>query len=301
MKESTRGAFAVFFTYVFWGINPIYWKVLSSVDPTEILAHRAIWSCILSFFLVVAAHKTSDFVSLFRTNRRALVTFALSGAAISTNWGIYIWAVNSGRILESSLGYFINPLVSILFGVVIFKESLNKIQWLAIGIAATGICFEVAALGHLPFVSLSLAFSFGAYGLLKKLSPVKSSLVGFTVETLFMTPFALSWLIWRQNSGAAHFPYETLTTLLLVGTGVVTSVPLITFAWGVKRCAMTTVGLIQYTSPILMFISAAFIYHEPISPIRLLSFVLTWISIIIFTADSLRRAKKTDRTTEVEN
>ena len=283
----------IFCTYVIWGLNPIYWKALKSVNSMEILAHRAIWSFVFSFFLLTAGKKVSDAVWLFRSNRRALVLLILSGVAISTNWSIYIWAINEGRILESSLGYFINPLVSILFGVVIFKESLNKIQWLAIGVAAIGVCSEVIALGHLPFVSLSLALTFGVYGLLKKLSAVES-LVGFTVETLFITPFALAWLLWLQYSGVAHFPYGTWTTLLLVGAGVITSVPLIMFAWGVKRSAMITVGLVQYTSPILMFLTGALIYREPVSSVRLLSFVLIWISIIVFTAESLWRAKRTD-------
>ncbi|MCL2010709.1 MAG: EamA family transporter RarD [Synergistaceae bacterium] len=281
----------IFFAYVFWGVMPVYWKALVSVDSAEILAHRIVWSCVLSFFLVGASRKVPDIVSLFRSNRRALAMLMLSSVVITANWSIYIWAVNDGRILECSLGYFINPLVSILFGTVVFRERLNKIQILAIGIAAAGVCSEVVALGYLPFVSLSLAFTFGAYGLLKKLSAVES-LVGFSVETLFITPFFLTWLIWRQYSGDAHFPYGVWTTLLLIGTGLVTSAPLIMFAWGVKRSAMTTVGLIQYTSPILMFLTGTLLYHEPVSSARLLSFSLTWLSITIFTAESLRRAKK---------
>jgi len=219
------------------------------------------------------------------------VILLLSGTVVTANWGLYIWAVNNGRILESSLGYFINPLVSILLGTMIFKERLSKIQWLAIGVAATGICSEIVALGHLPFVSLGLAFSFGFYGLLKKLSTTES-LVGFTVEILFISPFALVWLIWLQHSGVAHFPYETRTTLLLAGTGLVTALPLIMFAWGLKRSSMTTVGLIQYTSPIMIFLTATVVYREPVSHVRILSFALTWISIIIFTTDSLRNVKR---------
>ena len=290
MRDNIKGVFVITLTYVLWGVLPVYWKALASVNPVEILAHRAIWSCVFSFSLLAAGRGISAFVSLFRSNRRALVLIALSSVTITANWSIYIWGVNNGRILECSLGYFINPLVSILFGLVVFKERLNKIQWLAIGIAAAGVFSEVAALGRLPFVSLSLAFSFGVYGLLKKLSAVES-LVGFTIETLFVTPFALSWLVWRQYSGAAHFPYGAWTTSLLIGTGVITSVPLIMFAWGVKRSPLTTVGLVQYASPILMFLTGAVVYHEPVSLTRLLSFALTWISIIIFTAESLWRAK----------
>ena len=290
MKESTRGAFVLFFTYVLWGFLPIYWKALASINPMEILAHRIIWSCVLSFFLLVILHKITDFVLLFRVNRRALAILTLSSLIVTSNWSLYIWAVNNGRILESSLGYFINPLFSIMLGTLIFKERLSKIQWLAIGIATAGVCSEIVALGRLPFVSLGLAFTFGLYGLLKKLSATES-IVGFTVETMLITPFALAWLIWRQHSGMAHFPYGVWTTLLLFGTGIATSAPLIMFAWGVKRSAMTTVGLIQYTSPILIFITGTVIYHEPVSTVRLLSFVLTWISIIIFMAEEFRRNK----------
>ena len=292
MKENTKGACAIFFTYVLWGVLPIYWKALASLDSTEIIAHRALWSCVFSFLMIFLARKGADFFSIFRSDRHAVVMLALSGAAVTANWYIYIWAVNSGKILESSLGYFINPLVSILFGLVFFKERLRKIQWLAVGIAATGVCAEVVSLGRLPFVSLSLAFLFGAYGLLKKMTTV-DSLVGLTIETMFIIPFALSWLIYLQQAGAAHFPYLAEITLLLVGTGVVTAIPLIMFAWGVKKSTMTTVGLMQYTSPILMFLTATLIYHEPMPPARWASFSLTWLSIILFTAESILHAKKT--------
>jgi len=289
MKESTQGALATLFVYVLWGILPIYWRALEAVNAVEILAHRVAWSCLLSFLMIAASRRTWSVIAPFRSNRRVLVLIVLSSIAITANWGIFIWAVNNGRILETSLGYFMIPLISMLFGAVVLKESLTKIQWLAIGIAATGLCLEVVTLGNLPFVSLALAFSFGSYSLLKKLTAIES-LVGFTIETLFIAPFALLWLVWLQYSGAAHFPYGIWTTSLLIGSGVVTSVPLIVFAWGVKRSAMTTVGLIQYTAPLLAFLIGTFVYHEPLPGTRLLSFVLTWIGIIIFTAESFWRA-----------
>ena len=294
MKESTQGALAIFLVYILWGFLPAYWKALASINSVELLAHRVTWSCVFLLLIVTARRKTSDIASLFRSfrhsNRRALVLIILSSVILAANWGIFIWAVNDDRILEISLGYFIIPLVSILFGTVVFKERLNKPQWLAIAIAAAGLCSELVVLGYMPFVSLFLAFTFGAYSLLKKLSTVEP-LVGFTVEMLFLTPFFLAWLIWRQYSGAAHFPYGAWTALLLVGAGVITSIPLVIFAWGIKRSAMTTVGLVQYTSPALMFLTGTLIYNEPVSSVRLFSFILIWISIVIFTADLLRRAK----------
>ena len=291
MKESTKGAFAIFSTYALWGALPIYWRAMASLNSMEILAHRAFWSCVFSLLLVCLTRKTAGLASLFRSNRRAVAALVLSGAILSANWYIYIWAVNNGRILEGSLGYFLTPLVSILFGVVVFKERLRKAQWLAIGLAAAGSCVEVAELGRLPLVSLGIAFTFGVYGFLKKLSAVES-LLGLTVETSFIAPFALSWLVWSQRTGAANFPYEAGLTLLLASTGMVTTIPLIMFAWGVKRSTMTFVGLAQYTAPILMFLTATLIYHEAMPPARWLSFALIWLSVMLFTADSFRLRKE---------
>ena len=281
MTESAKGAYAVFFTYVLWGILPVYWRALASVDSMEILAHRALWSCAFALCLAALTRRWGEFTLLFRS-RRALGMLAFSSLTVSANWCIYIWAVNDGRILESSLGYFINPLVSILFGVVFFKEHLGKLQRLAVVLAAAGVCAEVLSLGRLPLVSLGIAFTFGLYGLLKKMSRAES-LVGFAAETLLITPFALWWLVWRQQAGLAHFPYDPRRTFLLIGAGVVTAVPLILFAWGVKRTTMTTVGVTQYTSPILMFLTATLLYHEPMPPARWLSFLLIWASLLLFT------------------
>ena len=257
----------------------------------EILAHRVVWACILSFMMIAAGGKTQSIIAPFRSNRRVVMLIVLSSIAITVNWGVFIWAVNNGRILETSLGYFMIPLISMLFGALVLKENITKIQWLAIGIAAAGLCLEVVTLGGLPFVSISLAFSFGSYSLLKKLTAIES-LAGFTIESLFITPFALLWLVWLQYTGAAHFPYGAWTTLLLIGSGLVTLVPLVVFAWGVQRCAMTTVGLIQYTAPFLAFLIGALVYNEPLPGTRVLSFALTWASIIIFTAESFWRARQ---------
>jgi chloramphenicol-sensitive protein RarD len=291
MSGNTKGALAVFFAYLIWGILPVYWKAMASVDPLEILAHRAVWSCVFSLLLLSLTRGVGNVVSLVRSNRRTLAMLAISGVTITVNWYTFIWAVNNDRILETSLGYFINPLVSILFGVIIFRERLRKIQWLAIALAASGVCVEIAKLGQVPAVALMLAFTFGAYGLLKKMLTV-DSITGLTTETLFITPFALFCLFWRQNTGAAHFPYQAWTNILLVSTGVLTAIPLIIFAWGVKRTTMTLIGLTQYTSPIMMFLSATLVYHESISPARLLTFSLTWAGIIVFTAESFWFAKK---------
>jgi chloramphenicol-sensitive protein RarD len=286
-----KGFAAIFFSYVLWGVLPAYWRTLSSIDPLEILAHRAIWSCAFTFILLVASRSLKSLSSLFRPGR-TLLLLAASSAVISANWYLYIWAVNSGRILETSLGYFINPLVSILFGMIFFGERLRKAQWAAAAIASCGVIAEVVNLGSIPVVSLGLAFTFGLYGLLKKLSPA-GSIAGMMAETAIMAPFALLWLVWRQHAGLSSFPYPLRIDILLAGAGVVTATPLVVFAWGVSRVSMTLLGLIQYTSPIMTFLMATFIYHEPMPLLRLVSFALIWAAIIIFTAESFMAGKRT--------
>jgi chloramphenicol-sensitive protein RarD len=288
--KSAGGPLAIFLTYILWGAMPVYWRAMSSIDPLEILAHRAVWSCVFSIVLLTAARKGGEALALVRS-RRALPRLALSGAIITVNWYMYIWAVNNGRILETSLGYFMNPTVSILFGVIVFKERLRKVQQLAIGVAFCGVCVEIAELGRPPVVSLGLAVTFGLYGLLKKTFAV-DSITGLAIETALIAPFALLWLAWRQSVGAARFPYPLGMDLLLAGAGVLTALPLIVFAWGVGRTKMTVLGLIQYTSPVMTFLTATLIYREPISAGRMFSFSLIWAGIIIFTADSLLAHKE---------
>ncbi|MDR1622476.1 MAG: EamA family transporter RarD [Synergistaceae bacterium] len=290
MNEGTKGTLAVLLTYTLWGFMPLYWKLLSSVPPAEILGHRAIWGCVCSFLLLALSRGAGGVISLFRANRGSLGLLACSGATITVNWYLYIGAINSGRILETSLGYFINPLLSILFGVAVFQERLRPLQVLAVGLAACGVAAEVAAFGRLPLAALGIAFTFGIYGLLKKLIAV-DSLSGLTLETLFIVPFALLWLAWLQSRGTAHFPYGVGITLLLVGAGAVTAMPLMTFAWGVRRTTMTAVGLTQYASPILTFLTAILIYNEPMSLARWFSFALIWAGIIVFTAEPFLRTK----------
>jgi chloramphenicol-sensitive protein RarD len=290
-SESAKGALAVLLTYTVWGAMPLYWKLLSSVPPAEILGHRAVWGCVCAFFLLALTRGGRGVSSLFRENRGSFKLLVCSGTAVTANWYLYIWAINSGRILEASLGYFINPLLSILFGVAIFRERLRPLQILAVGFAACGVAVEAAVFGRLPLAALGIAFTFGVYGLLKKMIAA-DPLSGLALETLFITPFALLWLIWRQNAGMAHFPYDAGTDALLIGAGVLTVTPLIAFAWGVRRTTMTTVGLTQYASPILTFLTATLIYHEPMPTARWLSFALIWIGIIVFTAESFLFSRK---------
>jgi chloramphenicol-sensitive protein RarD len=286
MGDKGKGAAAIFSAYVLWGAMPVYWRAMRSIDALEILAHRAVWSCAFTLLLLYFSHRSSDVVSLVRSNRRAVISLAFSGSVITVNWYLYIWAVNNGKILETSLGYFINPLLSILFGMIFLKERLRRAQWIAIAFAASGVCAELIVLGRLPLLSLSIAFTFALYGLLKKKIAV-TPLAGMMVETAIMTPFALVWLAWRQSAGLASFPYAPSMDLLLAGAGALTATPLVVFAWGVSRTTLTVLGVIQYTSPIMTFLTAALIYGEPIQTGRAISFSLIWAGIIVFTVESL--------------
>jgi chloramphenicol-sensitive protein RarD len=289
--DGRKGAAAIFAAYVLWGAMPVYWRAMRSIDALEILAHRAVWSCAFTLLLLCFSHRLGGAVSLVRPNRRTVVSLALSGAIITVNWYLYIWAVNSGKILDTSLGYFINPLLSILFGMIFLKERLRRAQWLAIAFAASGVCAELIVIGRLPLLSLGIAFTFALYGLLKKKTDAPP-LTGMMIETALITPFALIWLVWQQSAGLADFPYSLSMNLLLVSSGAFTAAPLVVFAWGVSRTSLTVLGVIQYTSPIMTFLTATLVYGEPIQTGRAISFSLIWAGIIVFTVESLIESRR---------
>lgn len=270
---------------------PLYWKAMQSIDSTVILGHRVLWSVVFTLGLLLATRKLAATLRNVRASGRMLLMLVASGITIAVNWFLYIYAVNHGHILQTSLGYFINPLVSVAFGMVFFKERLRRAQMIAIALAICGVAVEVIALGELPLMSLGIAFSFGLYGVFKKKIKIEPT-AGLFVETTVVLLPALAWLFYCQKTGFSHFPYSSPLNLLLIGTGVLTSVPLILFAWGAQRISLTSVGLIQYTSPTLSFIIAILVYNEPLSPIKLLSFGLIWTAIILYTAETLIRSQR---------
>lgn len=288
MKESARGAAAILLAYVMWGLLPLYWRAIASVGAMEILAQRICWSFLFMLALVALRRELGPALRDVAQKKTPLMPFLASSAAVSLNWGIYIWGVNNGEILETSLGYFINPLVTVLFGIVFFRERPSTMQFVALSFAAAGIAVQIAVIGRVPLISLSLALTFGLYSLCKKKIHAEARR-GLLIETAILSPFALAWLLYLQSSGASHFPYDARVNLLLAGTGLLTSVPLILFSWGVQRTQLTTSGIIQFASPTLSFLLAVFYYHEPISAARLSSFALIWIGLAIYMADSLRR------------
>lgn len=284
MKDSQKGAAAGLLAYFIWGIMPVYWRALDNVSSFVILCNRVIWSALFTLAVLAAARMWRECVSYVRDNPRRTLLLAAGGFLITFNWGLYIWAINDGRILETSLGYYINPLVSMCFGMLFFGERMDRMQKAALALAAAGVAVQIAVLGEVPLVSLGLAFSFGLYGVLKKVVPI-SPPMGLFIETAAVTPAACAWL-WYMNAAAAPTPsYGLLTFLLLAGTGIATSVPLFLFAYAAKRIQLTTLGFVQFVSPTMTFILGTLVYHEPMSPIKLLTFGFIWCAVALYCSD----------------
>jgi chloramphenicol-sensitive protein RarD len=267
--------------YVLWGFFPIYWKYLHVVPALQVIGHRIGWSFAVLFIYILVTKQWQDFRSV-AFNSRTIFIYAVAGVLLSINWLIYVWGVNAGFIVETSLGYFINPLLSVLMGVIFLRESLRPAQWIPVIIAGLGVIYLTVAYGRLPWIALSLAFSFGLYGLVKKLSPL-GSLYGLTLETGIVMPAALIYLVILQMTGSAAFLHQGGTVdLLLAGAGIVTTIPLLMFASAAKQIPLTMVGILQYIAPTLQFIIGVFIYKEPFDHSHLIGFGLVWIALIIF-------------------
>ncbi|MDW8405965.1 EamA family transporter RarD, partial [Chloroflexus sp.] len=262
-KTTLQGVGAAVAAYALWGLLPVYWKALHGATATEILAHRMIWS-LLFLLAVLAVRRQWAWVQVMRQQRRLRLTYLASATLLAANWGIYVWAVQINRVVEASLGYFINPLVSIALGVLVLRERLRPAQWLAIAIAAVGVAWLTYSAGALPWIALALALSFGFYGLLRKQTPL-GSFEALTVETLWMFPPAVLWLSWLASSnGGIH--HDTQLWLLLISTGVVTAAPLLFFGAATQRIPLTTIGILQYLAPTLQLLLGVLVYGEPFSP-----------------------------------
>ena len=280
-----RGIWNALTVYVMWGFFPIYWKLLQDVSALQVIGHRVGWSFILLMTVILLTRQWKDFRSL-ALKPNVIGIYAIAGILLSVNWLIYVWGVNSGFIVETSLGYFINPLISVLLGVVFLHERLRTMQWIPIGLAAAGVIYLTVTYGRLPWIALSLAFSFGIYGLVKKLAPL-GSLYGLTLETALVFPIAFVYLAFAQSTGAGAFLQNSLLTdILLIGTGVVTSIPLLLFASAVRQIPLTMIGILQYIAPTLQFLIGVFLYHEPFDQSRLIGFSLVWLALIIFWVEN---------------
>ncbi len=286
--------------YILWGLFPLYWKNLDAVPALEILSHRIVWSLVFMLLLLTVRHNWAWLKPALHS-KRTLLIFLLTGALLSVNWLTYIWAVNAGFIIETSLGYFINPLVSVLLGVVFLRERLRSGQWLAIAIAAVGVLYLTVSYGALPWISLVLAFSFGSYGLLRKIAPLGSQ-EGLTLETAWMFIPAFLYLLFVQGQGTAAFLHSDLKTTLMLGlAGVATAVPLLLFASGARLIPLSIVGLLQYIAPTIQFPIGVFVYHEAFTQTRFIGFSIVWMALIIFTAELFMHNKKRTRKLKLEH
>lgn len=277
--------------YIIWGFFPIYWKFLDHVDSLEILAHRMTWSLVFVVG-VLALRKRAAWIRALLKRPKEIVLYGSASAILAVNWGLYIWAVNAGFIVETSLGYFINPLINVVFGALFLGERPRIVQWLAIGLAATGVGYLTLVYGQPPWIALVLAVSFATYGLLKKKGSL-GAVEGLTVETALLFLPALGFLVFVETTGGGAFGHsDTTTHLLLAGSGVATALPLLFFAAGVRRLTLTVIGVLQYLAPTLQFLIGVFIYDEPFSAERLVGFVFIWAGLIVFTGEGLIRRRR---------
>ena len=291
MENYKQGIFFGLAAYVLWGILPVYWKALELVSPFEILSSRFMWSCVFVFLLIIFQKKwplfTKEVKQVF-SNVKTGAAMAAAGITISFNWGTFIWAVNNGHIVETSMGYYINPLVSILFAVVFLRERLDKMQLAAITCAFIGVASMVYSFGKIPWVSLTLAFTFALYGLLKKILPV-SALTSIMLETLLITPLALvyEYSLWQQ--GVSFYASGNLQVIMmLTGAGIVTAVPLLLFTAGTRLLPLKIIGFLQYISPTLTLLIGVFVYNEAFTASHLLAFGWIWAALLLFIVSQLR-------------
>lgn len=291
MENYKQGIFFGLAAYVLWGILPVYWKALELVSPFEILSSRFMWSCVFVFLLIIFQKKWPLFAKEVKqvfSNVKTGAAMVAAGITISFNWGTFIWAVNNGHIVETSMGYYINPLVSILFAVVFLRERLDKMQIAAITCAFIGVASMVYSFGKIPWVSLTLAFTFALYGLLKKILPV-SALTSIMLETLLITPLALvyEYSLWQQ--GVSFYASGNLQVIMmLTGAGVVTAIPLLLFTAGARLLPLKIIGFLQYISPTLTLLIGVFVYNEAFTASHLLAFGWIWAALLLFIVSQLR-------------
>lgn len=286
-----QGIAGTLIAFTIWGLAPLYFKAVGSVPPTEIVAHRILWSLLLLAGLL-AFWRGLDGLRRLRETPRLLGLLTLTACLTGSNWLVFVWAISADRLVEASLGYFINPLVSILLGRVFLGERLRPLQKAAVALACAGVLWRIGQVGSLPWIALFLALTFGFYGLLRKRAPV-DAINGLFVETLVTAPFALGWLAWLGAHGRLHFGTGALTDFLLPLAGVLTAVPLMLFAVGTKRLPLSTVGFLQYLAPTLNFLLAVFVFHEPFDVGQLLGFALIWGGLALYSADMLRATRGT--------
>ncbi|MCG7339644.1 EamA family transporter RarD [Staphylococcus sp. ACRSN] len=292
-NEFKKGIIFAFGAYILWGILPIYWELIHDIGAFEILAFRIIFSMVFMVLVVIIANKTGPFIRDVRqlfAQPIQLIAIIAAGYVITINWGTFIWAVTNGHVLQSSLGYYINPLVSILLSLIFLKERFNKAEWVAIALAVIGVLYMTIKMGVFPGISLLLAGSFGIYGLIKKVVPI-DAISSITIECIVTAPAGLIyiWYIWHQ--GNLTFGYNASSFWLLL-SGIVTAVPLILFSAGARRIPLSLTGFIQYIGPTIMFVLGVFLFKEPFNLDQLVTFIFIWIGIIVYSVSQYFKIKK---------
>jgi chloramphenicol-sensitive protein RarD len=290
-RGSRRGAAYGTGAYLLWGLFPLYWPLLEPSDALEVLAHRVLWSLLFVGLLLVATRRTGNLRAV-AADRGLVLRLAVAAVVVAVNWGAYIYGVNSGQVVETSLGYFVNPIVTVLLAVLVLGERLRPVQWTALAVAFLAVVVLSVENGRPPWIALLLAFSFGTYGLIKKTAAV-GAVEGLAVETAVLFPVAAGYVGYLALSGAGTFGTEGLDHAgLLAVSGLVTAVPLLLFASAASRVSLTTLGLLQYLAPTLQFLLGVLVLDEPLPPVKLAGFVLVWFALLLFTADLVRHHRR---------
>ncbi|MGF7162324.1 chloramphenicol-sensitive protein RarD [Rhodoligotrophos appendicifer] len=287
LAESRKGFFCGLAAYVIWGFVTVYYKLAPHIPPLEIVAHRAAWAVPFAVVVLMVLGGGATVGSILRT-WRIMRVLMFTATIIAINWSLFIWAVANDRILESSLAYYINPLISVALGFALLGERLTRAQGLAIGIAAVAVVFQTTAEGVFPWLALALASSFATYGYLRKQVPV-GAVEGFLVEAMVMTPVAVGAIVWFEVTGQGHLFTAPLDALYLIVGAVVTGAPLMLFAAAARRLRLSTLGLMQYIGPSIGFLFGVFWFHEPLTTVRLITFILIWVALALFSWSALRR------------
>ena len=294
-QRTRQGILLAIGAYTMWGIAPIYFKSLSEVSPLEILSHRVVWSFFLLAFLLHLSRSWRN-VRDTLTSKPKMTYLVATSLLVGANWLIFIWAVNANHMLDASLGYYINPLINVVLGMIFLGERLRKLQWFAVGLAAIGVLIQIVAFGSIPVVAIALAFSFGFYGLLRKKVSLEAQ-TGLFIETLVMLPAAAIYLLFIADSATSDLAANPMTlNLLLIAAGIVTTLPLLCFTGAATRLKLSTLGFFQYIGPSLMFLLAVLIYGEAFTTDKAITFAFIWGALVVFSFDGLRHNKKSKRT-----
>ena len=286
-----RGVFYAALAFAWWGLFPLYFRIVTTVPPAEILAHRIVWSVVF-LVLVLALRRQWAWLARVLRQPRVLAAFGASALLLATNWLTYLWAVNNAHVIDASLGYFITPLVNVLLGYTLLHERPRRAQWIALTLAMLGVLWLTLAVGKAPWIALVLAASFGAYGLMRKVA-VLGPLEGLALESMLLVPAALLALVFWARQGHGSFPApDALTNLWLIAFGPITAVPLLLFAAGARRLPLTTLGLLQYIGPTIQFAIGVWVFREPFTAVRLVGFGCIWLALLLYSADGWRSARR---------